>query len=95
MDNTCLMYLQFIIILSTLIHPHSSEKHYTDVDETMFHYFMDLLNEGSAKGVRCNSKECDGDRITFLPGLSQKDQPSFKQYSGYLQALGTRQLHYW
>ncbi|KAI0228585.1 Lysosomal protective protein [Lamellibrachia satsuma] len=33
------------------------------------------------------------DQVTFLPGLST--QPSFKHYSGYLKATGTRRLHYW
>ncbi|XP_005102722.2 lysosomal protective protein-like [Aplysia californica] len=33
------------------------------------------------------------DQIQHLPGLAQ--QPTFKQYSGYLSALGTKQLHYW
>ena len=33
------------------------------------------------------------DEITSLPGL--KKQPNFKQYSGYLQASGTKKLHYW
>lgn len=33
------------------------------------------------------------DQIKVLPGL--KKQPSWKQYSGYLQAGGTRKLHYW
>jgi len=35
----------------------------------------------------------ESDRITDLPGLTS--QPSFKQYSGYLTATGTRKLHYW
>ena len=33
------------------------------------------------------------DEITSLPGLGS--QPKFKQYSGYLDATGTRHLHYW
>lgn len=33
------------------------------------------------------------DEIQDLPGL--KKQPYWKQYSGYLQAGGTRKLHYW
>ena len=33
------------------------------------------------------------DEIKSLPGLGT--QPKFKQYSGYLDATGTRHLHYW
>lgn len=33
------------------------------------------------------------DQIQELPGL--KKQPNFKQFSGYLQASGTKRLHYW
>uniref|UniRef100_A0A023GNB3 Carboxypeptidase n=1 Tax=Amblyomma triste TaxID=251400 RepID=A0A023GNB3_AMBTT len=33
------------------------------------------------------------DEVTSLPGLT--NQTSFKQYSGFLQAGGTRRLHYW
>ncbi|XP_077498820.1 lysosomal protective protein-like [Amblyomma americanum] len=39
---------------------------------------------------------CQGppeDEVTSLPGLT--NQTSFKQYSGFLQAGGTRRLHYW
>ncbi|KAH8034905.1 hypothetical protein HPB51_003192 [Rhipicephalus microplus] len=34
-----------------------------------------------------------GDQILFLPGLSE--QPSFKQYSGFLNAGATRKMFYW
>ncbi|XP_041375528.1 lysosomal protective protein-like [Gigantopelta aegis] len=34
-----------------------------------------------------------GDEIKMMPGL--KKQPSFRQYSGYLKASGTKKLHYW
>uniref|UniRef100_UPI00358F43DC lysosomal protective protein-like isoform X1 n=2 Tax=Myxine glutinosa TaxID=7769 RepID=UPI00358F43DC len=34
-----------------------------------------------------------GDEITELPGLMK--QPSFKHYSGFLNASGTKRLHYW
>ena len=37
----------------------------------------------------------DDDLITSLPGLASHEQPMFNQYSGYLQTLGTRRLHYW
>jgi cathepsin A (carboxypeptidase C) len=33
------------------------------------------------------------DLITNLPGLTWK--PNFQQYSGYLQGVGTKKLHYW
>jgi len=33
------------------------------------------------------------DLVTHIPGLAV--QPAFKTYSGYLQATGTRRLHYW
>jgi hypothetical protein len=33
------------------------------------------------------------DLITALPGLSWN--PNFKHYSGYLNATGTKRLHYW
>ncbi|XP_045192411.2 lysosomal protective protein-like isoform X2 [Mercenaria mercenaria] len=33
------------------------------------------------------------DRVVSLPGLKQ--QPSWKHYSGYLKASGTKRLHYW
>ncbi|XP_053544969.1 lysosomal protective protein-like [Bombina bombina] len=33
------------------------------------------------------------DKITFLPGLPK--QPSFNQYSGYLNISGDKHLHYW
>ena len=33
------------------------------------------------------------DVVETLPGL--KDQPRFKHYSGYLNASGTKRLHYW
>ncbi|KAK7487194.1 hypothetical protein BaRGS_00021546 [Batillaria attramentaria] len=33
------------------------------------------------------------DEVISLPGL--KKQPPWKQYSGYLQASGSRRLHYW
>ena len=35
------------------------------------------------------------DRITNLPGLPADVPSNLVQYSGYLQALGTRKLHYW
>ncbi|KAK3773506.1 hypothetical protein RRG08_009278 [Elysia crispata] len=35
----------------------------------------------------------EADLITNLPGLSFK--PNFKQYSGYLNGVATRRLHYW
>ncbi|XP_075731411.1 lysosomal protective protein [Rhipicephalus microplus] len=34
------------------------------------------------------------DEVTHLPGLANQTT-SFKQYSGFLQAGGTRRLHYW
>ena len=34
-----------------------------------------------------------GDEIKYMPGLHK--QPYWKQYSGYLNATGTRKLHYW
>lgn len=34
-----------------------------------------------------------GDEIQYMPGLHK--QPYWKQYSGYLNASGTKQLHYW
>ncbi|XP_077982198.1 lysosomal protective protein-like isoform X2 [Glandiceps talaboti] len=33
------------------------------------------------------------DNIDYLPGLAK--QPSFKHFSGYLAATGSKQLHYW
>lgn len=35
----------------------------------------------------------DADEIKFLPGLPK--QPSFKQYSGYLDVADNKHLHYW
>uniref|UniRef100_A0AAY4EGQ9 Carboxypeptidase n=1 Tax=Denticeps clupeoides TaxID=299321 RepID=A0AAY4EGQ9_9TELE len=35
----------------------------------------------------------EADEIKFLPGLPK--QPSFKQYSGYLNVAGNKHLHYW
>ncbi|KPP65096.1 Lysosomal protective protein precursor-like [Scleropages formosus] len=35
----------------------------------------------------------DGDEIKYLPGLPK--QPSFRQYSGYLNVTGNKHLHYW
>ncbi|XP_007533123.1 lysosomal protective protein [Erinaceus europaeus] len=35
----------------------------------------------------------DQDEIQHLPGLAK--QPSFRQYSGYLKASGSKHLHYW
>ncbi|XP_002735966.3 lysosomal protective protein-like, partial [Saccoglossus kowalevskii] len=35
----------------------------------------------------------NADEITYLPGLLK--QPSFLHFSGYLQATGTKMLHYW
>lgn len=35
----------------------------------------------------------DQDEIQFLPGLAK--QPSFRQYSGYLKASGSKHFHYW
>lgn len=35
----------------------------------------------------------DADEIKYLPGLPK--QPSFKQYSGYLNVSGNKHLHYW
>ncbi|KAG7478323.1 hypothetical protein MATL_G00079210 [Megalops atlanticus] len=35
----------------------------------------------------------DADEIKFLPGLQK--QPSFKQYSGYLNVAENKHLHYW
>lgn len=42
------------------------------------------------QGTFCQPAE---DEVTSLPGLSGK--PNYKQYSGYLNATGTRHLHYW
>ena len=33
------------------------------------------------------------DEVKDLPGM--KTRPSWKQYSGYLKASGTKHLHYW
>uniref|UniRef100_S4RGP6 Carboxypeptidase n=1 Tax=Petromyzon marinus TaxID=7757 RepID=S4RGP6_PETMA len=33
------------------------------------------------------------DEISYLPGLAK--QPAFRHYSGYLDASGTKRLHYW
>ncbi|XP_070182957.1 lysosomal protective protein-like, partial [Littorina saxatilis] len=33
------------------------------------------------------------DEVKSVPGL--KKQPNFKHYSGYLQASGSKKLHYW
>lgn len=33
------------------------------------------------------------DEITFLPGLQK--QPSFRQFSGYLDVANGKHLHYW
>ncbi|XP_039262370.2 lysosomal protective protein-like [Styela clava] len=43
--------------------------------------------------VACTNAAPQEDLITELPGLSTL--PKFKQYSGYLQASGTKHLHYW
>ncbi|XP_023932052.1 lysosomal protective protein-like [Lingula anatina] len=40
--------------------------------------------------VVCAPRE---DEVKYLPGLNK--QPYFKHYSGYLNATGTRMLHYW
>ncbi|XP_070574646.1 lysosomal protective protein-like isoform X1 [Ptychodera flava] len=38
-------------------------------------------------------KSANPDEVVSLPGL--KEKPSFRQYSGYLNATGTKKLHYW
>ncbi|XP_067651219.1 lysosomal protective protein-like [Haliotis asinina] len=49
-----------------------------------------LLLTVLALGARAAVPE---DEVTQLPGLSRP--PSWKQYSGFLKASGTRKLHYW
>ncbi|GFR96119.1 carboxypeptidase, partial [Elysia marginata] len=46
-----------------------------------------LLSLGGVQGAP------EADLVTDLPGLSFK--PNFKQYSGYLNGVNTRRLHYW
>lgn len=41
----------------------------------------------------CLDAAITGDLVRNLPGLTFK--PTFKHYSGYLKATGTRKLHYW
>ena len=41
----------------------------------------------------CSGISVKDDIVSFLPGLPY--QPTFRQYSGYLKAQGTKKLHYW
>ncbi|XP_006004686.2 lysosomal protective protein-like [Latimeria chalumnae] len=43
--------------------------------------------------IGCSSSQYAPDQITYLPGLSE--MPSFKQWSGYLQAGPNKYFHYW
>ncbi|XP_070575245.1 lysosomal protective protein-like isoform X2 [Ptychodera flava] len=53
-------------------------------------FVISLCNIWLALGVQSLKNT---DEITYLPGLQK--QPSFKHYSGYLKATGTKMLHYW
>lgn len=48
-------------------------------------YFLFLLRRADAAPA--------ADEIKYLPGLPK--QPSFKQYSGYLNVSNGKHLHYW
>ena len=74
--------------------------------ETIGILFYNLSEQGflsmlSPTGIACSvlclitlaHGAIDTDLISDLPGLSWT--PTFKQYSGYLKATGTRKLHYW
>ncbi|XP_077982821.1 lysosomal protective protein-like [Glandiceps talaboti] len=51
---------------------------------------LSLVLFAGSLGILCADNP---DEIKSLPGLKQ--QPTFKQYSGFLNATGTRKLHYW
>ncbi|XP_078457861.1 lysosomal protective protein-like [Lampetra planeri] len=51
-----------------------------------------LLLLGASAGVLVLAAPVE-DEISYLPGLAK--QPAFRHYSGYLDASGTKRLHYW
>ncbi|KAL5019720.1 hypothetical protein ScPMuIL_002612 [Solemya velum] len=54
---------------------------------------MEMLGVVFFVMLMCAEAAVPQDLITHLPGL--KVMPEWKQYSGYLQANGTKNLHYW
>ena len=48
-----------------------------------------LFVTGAVLGAR------EEDRVDFLPGLDEDEQPDFNHYAGYLTATGGSKLFYW
>ena len=75
--------MHLLIVLIAIVHFVSSQKYVqkSGEQEQCHHFDWNTSREN--------------DLITDLPGMPDDAPPNLVQYSGYLQALGTRRLHYW
>jgi hypothetical protein len=71
-------------------HHHHEDRHDQD------HHHHHNNHKLTAAAPLRRTKEAEKDRITHLPGLDRfKQQLSFEQFSGYLDAAETRHVFYW
>ena len=85
---------------SVFIFKHNCVQNYVSVSTFFFKKMQKVFKEGfrlflvfGCFGIWSGALSANNDIVSFLPGLPH--QPSFRQYSGYLNAQGTKKLHYW
>ena len=93
-------FMQISNICSVFIFKHNCVQNYVSVLTFVFKKMQKVFKEGlrlflvfGCFGIWSGALSANDDIVSFLPGLPH--QPSFRQYSGYLNAQGTKKLHYW
>ena len=46
-------------------------------------------------GITCCFAAREEDKVDYLPGLPDDEQPTFNHYAGYLNASGGSKFFYW